>query len=76
MKATCVCCRFFSPKSAGQPRNECRRRTPESRRAERGRHDELGIGVWPIVSPDAWCGEFESRFVIGRVDAIGEKVPR
>ena len=62
MKAMCVACRFFSPETDRRSRNECRRHSPEARRAERGRHDELAIGIWPAVSPDGWCGEFESRF--------------
>ena len=61
MKVTCVCCRFFSPKSVNQRRNECHRHSPAPRLAADGRHDEFGIVVWPMVAPDGWCGEFKRQ---------------
>ena len=64
MKVTCACCRYFSPRSAGHPRNECRRHSPAPRLTCDGRHDEFGIGVWPIVSAEGWCGEFKRRVAI------------
>ena len=78
MKLTCACCRFFAPKSAGQPRNECRRHSPTARLGVDGRHDEFGIGVWPIVAPNLWCGEGKrlviTRHVVG--SGTNARIPR
>ena len=71
MKVTCACCRFFSPKSVAQPRHECHRRAPVPRLGQDGRHDEFGIGVWPIVLPEKWCGEFKRLVVTRNVVAAG-----
>ena len=78
MKTTCVCCRFFSPQSAGRSRNECRRHSPAARRAQDGRHDQFAVGIWPAVSPDGWCGEFKSRFSVPPIHGMSAvmKLPR
>lgn len=67
MKIACECCRYFAPKTVGHQRNECRRHTPAARLANNGHH-ELAVGIWPVVSPDGWCGEFEHRFAALRDD--------
>ena len=64
MKLTAVCCRFFAPKSAGQPRNECRRPRHSWHLGHDGRHDEFAIGIWPAVSPEGWCGEFKRQVIL------------
>lgn len=78
MKVSCACCRFFSPKSVTQPRHECHRRAPVPRLGPDGRHDELGIGVWPIVSPEKWCGEFKRLVITRHVVGTGTngRIPR
>ena len=68
MKITCACCRYFSPKSAGHQRDECRRHTPTPRLTSNGRHDEFGVSVWPAVSSDGWCGEFKPAIDASSVD--------
>lgn len=70
MKAMCVACRFFSPETDRRSRNECRRNPPETRRTERGQHDQHALGIWPRVSPDGWCGKFESRFEIQQPQSV------
>lgn len=74
MKVSCACCRYFSSKSAVRPRHECRRRSPAPRLGVDGRHDEFGLGVWPIVSPDGWCGEFKRQIVTRHVAGVGTNV--
>jgi hypothetical protein len=63
MKPTCSMCRFFSPNSSEYGRDECRRRSPGPRLTYQGRHDEFGLGAWPFVLPQHWCGEFEPEVV-------------
>ena len=70
MKAMCVVCRFFSPETEQRSRNECRRHSPEARRTERGRHDQHAIGIWPAVSPNGWCGEFQSRLDVPSTKSV------
>ncbi len=61
MKPSCLACRFFSPHSNQYGHNECRRRSPAPRLTYDGRHDELGLGAWPVVLEEHWCGEFEPQ---------------
>ena len=68
MKVICACCRFFSAIDDRYQKGQCRRRTPVPRLVFDGRHDGSGIGVWPIISSESWCGEFEHRF-----DALREQ---
>ena len=63
MKPRCSTCRFFSPQSSVSFLDECRRHSPIPRLTFDGRHDEHGLGAWPAVLPDHWCGEFEERVI-------------
>lgn len=78
MKVACSCCRFFSPKSPGHPRDECRRYSPAPRLAHDGRHDQFAIGIWPAVLPDHWCGDFKRRMALHQAVGVttGTRVPR
>jgi hypothetical protein len=52
---TCEACRFgFCPRCTYPQEIECRRRAPI-------RDEARGNAVWPMVSRDAWCGDFEAR---------------
>lgn len=78
MKVNCACCSYFSPMSNRHRRNQCRRRAPAPRLTYDGRHDVLELGVWPVVTPEDWCGEFKRRVPIRQVSmsTMGTKVPR
>ncbi len=78
MKPACAYCCFFSRKSVGHPRNECRRHSPAPRLAADGRHAEIGIGVWPIVAPNGWCGEYKRQALTHDTIPVGiiSKAPR
>jgi hypothetical protein len=78
MKVTCSCCRYFLPLPNGHRRNQCRRRAPAPRLTYDGRHDLLEPGVWPVVSPEDWCGDFIPRVVIrsAAMTEVRAKVPR
>lgn len=61
--AECSACRFAN-------RNDdqsycCRRRHPD-------RETGTDIGVWPVVNPDDWCGEFQPGTTHGAHGRHGE----
>jgi len=77
MKVACSCCRYFSPVSNRDRLSHCRRHSPAPRLTYDGRHDVLDLGVWPVVLPEEWCGEFKRRVAIRHTTiATGAQVPR
>jgi hypothetical protein len=62
MKPTCDTCRFYDG-SPGAKLAPCRRNAPRSHlvSADGDPEDTRVRGVWPIVSAEDWCGQFERR---------------
>ena len=61
MATTCSQCRFYFTPPTVNGCGECRRDPPVARLSYNGIHDDLGLGVWPLVLPEHWCGVFEPR---------------
>ena len=53
---TCATCRFCTPHPTDSALVQCRRMPPTV--------TTMAMGQWPVVRPDAWCGEW--RAVDGR----------
>jgi len=54
----CGKCRFFEDAEFSDGFGECHRHAPRCTGAEPGSND---LAVWPVISSDDWCGEFEER---------------
>lgn len=56
----CNNCRYFCPDEEDDPTvdsGECRRRSPVFCSSS----DMMGLGAWPVVLMNDWCGDFEAK---------------
>lgn len=60
VKQNCADCRYFDAVDTRD--GYCRRNAPRSHLVAADSGDELRVrGVWPIVSAEDWCGQWEKR---------------
>jgi len=59
----CSDCRFLDTRAASRDLGYCRRNAPRSHLvAVDVNNEDLRVrGVWPLVSLDDWCGQFERK---------------
>jgi hypothetical protein len=57
----CSDCRFFDNENTTGELGKCRRNAPRSHliSADVDADEQRVRGVWPLVSEDDWCGQFE-----------------
>ena len=64
--ASCKTCRFASP---DEDCYSCRRYAPKPKEAVEHTNEKIGwsgcdefyMVKWPLMNPDDWCGEYQSR---------------
>lgn len=59
----CADCRYLDTRSSSRDLGHCRRNAPRSHLVSADiETDDLRVrGVWPLVSLDDWCGQFERK---------------
>lgn len=59
----CADCRYIDTRSSPRDLGHCRRNAPRSHlvSADVETEDLRVRGVWPLVSYDDWCGQFERK---------------
>ena len=56
----CDGCKWMSKRDSGKDFGECKRHPPvRAGMVNAYTYDHLG--VWPLVRPDDWCGEFQAK---------------
>lgn len=71
-KDACLTCAFFHQWPAFEKGDyvvrcelgnggECRAYPPDVPLTHRGRHNDYGLGVWPVVFASSWCGQYRRR---------------
>ena len=62
MEIACQNCRFFAATAGPSEGGYCRRYPPMLLSSEQTDEvaPDLRPGVWPMVAPSSWCGEFVS----------------
>jgi hypothetical protein len=65
----CSDCRFLDTRISSRDLGHCRRNAPRSHlvSADVETEDLRVRGVWPLVSHDDWCGQFERKRKAARV---------